>query len=52
MCFGGLGDDCQNLLDDLRMQYGPAVKGHRDLELAFAVDPMATLRAKVFEGRE
>jgi hypothetical protein len=57
MCFGSLGDDRQNLLDDLLLddlgvQHRPAVEGHCDPELPLAVDPVATLRTKVFEGRE
>jgi hypothetical protein len=28
MCFGSLGDDSQNLLDDLRVQYRPLWKGN------------------------
>jgi hypothetical protein len=34
------------------VQYFPAVERDCDPELASAVDPVATLRAKEFEGRE
>jgi hypothetical protein len=49
---GRLINDFQNLLNDLRMQNRTAMERDGDPELLFAVNPMATLRPKVFERGE